>query len=59
MADISRQVKWQRKCLEDGRCYICGKKRGRDGTSHHCRRCSDLRNERQRRKRLEAADATH
>jgi hypothetical protein len=38
---LSRQRRWQIKRQAEGRCVICGNRRGKTGTKHHCRLHAD------------------
>lgn len=46
----TRQRIWQLKRLADGKCIICGKARGPNGTKTHCRRHADQANATKRRR---------
>jgi hypothetical protein len=42
---VSRQREWQLRTKAAGRCVLCGVKRGKRGTNHHCRSCADAVNQ--------------
>lgn len=51
----TRQRAYQLRKQSSGLCVICGRKRGKTGTTAHCRRCADKKNEMQRVRRSNQA----
>lgn len=40
------RARWTRKTMDAGRCVVCNKKRGKEGTTRYCRPCANKHNAR-------------
>lgn len=53
----SRQQVWQERRKAEGKCKMCGKKRGKTGSPSYCRVCLDKKNEKQKERRAKHAES--